>query len=62
MSLFRFVDPESGSISIDSVDITSIGVEDLRARLTLVPQDPVLWAGTLRENLVSRTSRLAPRS
>ncbi|EJD42577.1 P-loop containing nucleoside triphosphate hydrolase protein [Auricularia subglabra TFB-10046 SS5] len=51
MSLFRFVDPSEGAISIDGVDITSIGVEDLRSRLTLIPQDAVLFKGTIRENL-----------
>jgi ABC-type multidrug transport system fused ATPase/permease subunit len=52
LSLFRFVDPTEGKIVIDGLDITSIGVEDLRSRLTLIPQDAVLFKGTLRENLV----------
>ncbi|KZW03562.1 hypothetical protein EXIGLDRAFT_721773 [Exidia glandulosa HHB12029] len=51
LSLFRFVDPTQGKIAIDDVDITSIGVEDLRSRLTLIPQDAVLFKGTIRENL-----------
>ena len=61
LSLFRFVDPESGSITIDGIDITSIGVEDLRSRLTLIPQDAVLFAGTIRENLVRESPASAYR-
>ncbi|KAG9082444.1 hypothetical protein FRC06_005068 [Ceratobasidium sp. 370] len=51
MSLFRFVDPTAGKIILDGVDITSIGLDDLRSRLTLIPQDAVLFNGTIRENL-----------
>lgn len=52
LSLFRFVDPERGHIVIDGVDITTIGVEDLRSKMTLIPQDAVLFTGTVRDNLV----------
>lgn len=51
MSVFRFVDPTAGKIIIDGVDITSIGVDDLRSRLTFIPQDASLFSGTLRDNL-----------
>ncbi|KAF8331910.1 uncharacterized protein EI90DRAFT_3154324 [Cantharellus anzutake] len=51
LAFFRFVDPEQGKIVIDGVDITSIGLEDLRSRMTIIPQDAVLFAGTIRENL-----------
>ncbi|KAH7102640.1 hypothetical protein BKA62DRAFT_699295 [Auriculariales sp. MPI-PUGE-AT-0066] len=51
MSLFRFVDPDEGSISVGGKDITEVGVEDLREHLTLIPQDAALYSGTIRENL-----------
>jgi len=51
ISLFRFMDPASGSIEIDGIDITKIGVQDLRTKLTIIPQDPTLFKGTLRSNL-----------
>ena len=51
MSILRFVDPSEGRIIIDGVDITSIGLHDLRSKVTFIPQDAVLTSGTLRENL-----------
>ncbi|CAN3503757.1 ATP-dependent bile acid permease [Diutina catenulata] len=50
-ALFRFLDPETGSITIDGVDITSIGLRDLRSALTIIPQDPTLFTGSIRSNL-----------
>ncbi|KAI0070122.1 multidrug resistance-associated ABC transporter [Panus rudis PR-1116 ss-1] len=51
MSLLRFVDPAEGKIIIDGIDITTIGLHDLRSRITFIPQDATLFSGTLRENL-----------
>ncbi|CCO28319.1 ATP-dependent bile acid permease [Rhizoctonia solani AG-1 IB] len=57
LALFRFVDPSAGKIILDGIDITAIGLDDLRSRLTLIPQDAVLFNGTIRENLVRQSSQ-----
>ncbi|KAG0301825.1 hypothetical protein BGZ98_008023 [Dissophora globulifera] len=51
ISLFRFMEPSHGTIRIDGIDIGKIGLHDLRSNLTIIPQDPVLFKGTLRSNL-----------
>ncbi|KAG6916302.1 hypothetical protein DXG01_007459 [Tephrocybe rancida] len=50
-ALFRTVELESGKIEIDGQNISSVGLDTLRGRLALVPQDSTLFLGTLRENL-----------
>ncbi|KFP32343.1 Canalicular multispecific organic anion transporter 2, partial [Colius striatus] len=51
LCLFRILEAVKGEIKIDGVNISEIGLHDLRSRLTIIPQDPVLFSGTLRMNL-----------
>ncbi|NXD76744.1 MRP3 protein, partial [Halcyon senegalensis] len=51
LCLFRILEAAKGEIKIDGVKISEIGLHDLRSRLTIIPQDPVLFSGTLRMNL-----------
>ncbi|KAJ4296950.1 hypothetical protein N0V88_003866 [Collariella sp. IMI 366227] len=51
LALFRFLEARSGSIHIDGLDISKIKLHDLRSRLAIIPQDPVLFSGTVRSNL-----------
>uniref|UniRef100_A0A8C3TA56 ATP binding cassette subfamily C member 3 n=1 Tax=Chelydra serpentina TaxID=8475 RepID=A0A8C3TA56_CHESE len=51
LCLFRILEAVKGEIKIDGVRISEIGLHDLRSKITIIPQDPVLFSGTLRMNL-----------
>ncbi|KIJ21067.1 hypothetical protein PAXINDRAFT_106999 [Paxillus involutus ATCC 200175] len=51
LALFRIIEPTSGKILIDGIDIGSIGLHDLRSAISIVPQSPDMFKGTLRENI-----------
>ncbi|GMR41252.1 hypothetical protein PMAYCL1PPCAC_11447, partial [Pristionchus mayeri] len=51
IGLFRMVEAAEGSIAIDGRSTTTMGLHELRKRLTIIPQDPVLFSGSLRFNL-----------
>lgn len=50
-TIMRLVDITQGSITVDGVDITSIGLHDFRPKISVIQQNPFLFSGTIRENL-----------
>ncbi|KAF8078960.1 ATP-binding cassette transporter [Lyophyllum atratum] len=51
LSLLRMIEPARGSIIIDGIDISTLGLEDLRTRITIISQDVSLFSGTIKSNL-----------
>ena len=51
LTLSRLIELESGSIEIDGIDIKSVGLQKLRKKITVIPQDPTLFKGSLLFNL-----------
>ncbi|KAG0019488.1 hypothetical protein BGZ80_005757 [Entomortierella chlamydospora] len=51
LALFRMIEATEGSIYIDGIDISILGLHELRSRLTIIPQDPFLFGDSLRANL-----------
>ena len=58
LCLFRIIEADTGKILIDDVDITNIGLGLLRVIITVIPQEPTLLEGTLRENLDPSTMKV----
>jgi len=50
-TLFRMGTLVDGDIIIDDIDISTVGLDDVRRRISIIPQDPVLFTGTMRSNL-----------
>ena len=54
LSLFRIIEAVNGSISIDGIDIASLGLHDLRSKITIIPQDPVcIFLNTINMGTIS---------
>ena len=51
LCLMRIIEMETGRIVIDNVNISNIGLEDLRSSISIIPQEPLLFSGTIRSNL-----------
>lgn len=51
IALLRMVELHSGQIYVDGVDLRSLGLDDVRSKITIIPQDPVMFSGTIRSNL-----------
>ena len=51
MALFRLAPPDAGAVRIDGVDVSKLALHDLRQRIAIIPQEPVMFEGTLRSNL-----------
>eukprot|EP01029_Cantina_marsupialis_P001222 TRINITY_DN109_c0_g1_i7.p1 TRINITY_DN109_c0_g1~~TRINITY_DN109_c0_g1_i7.p1 ORF type:complete len:248 (+),score=97.79 TRINITY_DN109_c0_g1_i7:136-879(+) len=50
VALFRLEEPRAGAVMIDGIDISKIGLDDVRSKLAIIPQEPVMFSGTVRMN------------
>lgn len=50
-ALYRMVELTSGKVEIDGIDVATLGMHELRSKLSIIPQDPVLFQGTIRTNI-----------
>ncbi|KAI6165738.1 ABC protein [Pisolithus thermaeus] len=51
LALYRIVELSGGSIILDGINISTLGLRDLRTKISIIPQDPLLFSGTVRSNL-----------
>ncbi|KAK9823537.1 hypothetical protein WJX72_003514 [[Myrmecia] bisecta] len=51
LTLFRIVEPYAGTVTLDGLNLLSLGLDDVRGRLAAIPQDPLLFSGSVRSNL-----------
>jgi len=51
LALFRIIELAEGSVVVDGIDIKTLGLNDARSRLSIIPQDPILFTGTVRSNV-----------
>ena len=51
LTLYRLIDITSGAVLLDGLNVASIGLDALRSQLAIIPQDPVLFSGTIRYGL-----------
>lgn len=49
--MFRLVEPAGGRIIVDDIDICMLGLHEVRSRFGIIPQEPVLFEGTVRSNV-----------
>jgi ABC-type multidrug transport system fused ATPase/permease subunit len=61
-AFFRFLEADSGSIIIDGIDISKIGLDELRSKMAIIPQDPTLFKGTPHLNWPSNHRFIAIQS
>ena len=50
-ALFRVTEASAGALTIDGIDVSRIGLHDLRFKVTMIPQKSLLFSGSIRDNL-----------